>query len=445
MVNKDILALPVQHGGFNIPQIKTKIQSLRLNTLRRLLSAEDAHWKHFVTHFFRISHMNLGKFSLVLDFSTRQIGRDVPISHKELLLAWQQHKHLLTRPNIPDNVQNILTEPLFQNELITFNDQPLPAIADWVAAGITQVKHICYEVVPGFLPINAVHELVIEQGNDDRAFERTEREFRQIRASIPPEWTGKIQSEPTNHSPDLQPRFEVKNPESKDASSDILNCKTRTFYGQLLADRKTVIPALDYWNENLYPVPTFNAKTWKSLYPPLITHKHGDINWKIAHRVLPTALSLNRLGVYATPNCHRCGVTDTLEHTLLDCPTVENFWSKIQAYVDKITNNMLTLTTQVKLFGKVKTKDDPLGSRKIDLVNCTLTLARWAIHKSAVNYRVRNLNFTPDTLSRARVKSHLCFQFKLYMSRQTQYYFPFHWCLGEAFAKVENGSLVFTL
>ena len=95
-VTKDILALPVQHRGFNIPRIKTKIQSLRLNTLRRLLSAEDAHWKHFVTHFFRISKMNLGKLSLVLDFSTRQIGRDVPIFHKELLLGWQQYRHLLT-------------------------------------------------------------------------------------------------------------------------------------------------------------------------------------------------------------------------------------------------------------------------------------------------------------------------------------------------------------
>ena len=112
-VNKDILALPVQHGGFNILRIKTKIQSLRLNTLRRLLCAEDAHWKHFVTHFFRISNMNLGKLSLVLDLSTRQIGRDVPMFHKELLLAWQQYRHLLTRTYIPDNLQNILTKPLF--------------------------------------------------------------------------------------------------------------------------------------------------------------------------------------------------------------------------------------------------------------------------------------------------------------------------------------------
>lgn len=444
LVNKDILALPVQHGGFNIPRIKTKIQSLRLNTLRRLLSPEDAHWKYFATHFFRISHMNLGKLSLVLNFGTRQIGRDVPAFHKELLLAWQQHKHLLTRTNIPDNVKSILSEPLFQNELISLNDQLLPVFADWVTAGVTQIKDICYEVAPGYLPTNAVHELLIEQGNDERTLERTERELRKIRSSIPPEWTSKIQSEATNQQPDLQPRFEVKTSDSNDAL-DILNCKTSTFYGQLLADRQTVIPALDYWKENLNPEPTFNGKQWKTLYSPLIIYKHGDINWKIAHRVLPTALSLNRMGVYATPNCHRCGATDTLEHAMLDCPIVDNFWNEIQAYVDKITNKALSLTTQVKLFGKVKTKNDPLGSRTIDLVNWTLTLARWAIHKSAVNYRVRSLTFQPEIIFRAMVKSHLRFQFKLYMSRHTQYYFPFHWCLGEAFGKVENGSLVFTL
>ena len=376
LVNKDILALPVQHGGFNIPRIKTKIQSLRLNTLRRLLCAEDAHWKHFVTHFFRISNMNLGKLSLVLDLSTRQIGRDVPMFHKELLLAWQQYRHLLTRTYIPDNLQNILTKPLFQNELITLNDQPLPEIADWVTAGVTQVKDICYEVIPGYLSVKAVHELLIEQGNDERTLERTERELRKIRSSIPQEWTIKIQSGPKNQSPDLQASFEVKTPDSNGDSLDILNCKTRTFYGQLLADRQTAIPAVDYWKENLHPEPTFNAKQWKTLYPPLITHKHGDVNWKIAHRVLPTALSLNRMGVYATPNCHRYGATDTLEHTILDCPTVYIFWNEIQAYVDKITNKMLTLTIQIKLFGKVKTKNDPLGSRTIDLVNWTLTLAR---------------------------------------------------------------------
>jgi len=189
--------------------------------------------------------LNLGKLSLVLDFSTRQIDRNVPMFHKELLLAWQKHTLLLTRTHILDNVQSILNEPLFQNELINANDQPLAVIPDWVTVGVTQVKDICYEAVPGYLPTNAVHELLIEQENDDHTLERTERELTKIRSSIPQEWSSKIQSQPTNQSPNLQPRFEVNTTDSNNASLDILNGRTRTFYGHHLAGRQTVIAALD--------------------------------------------------------------------------------------------------------------------------------------------------------------------------------------------------------
>ena len=138
-------------------------------------------------------------------------------------------------------------------------------------------------------------------------------------------------------------------------------------------------------------------------------------------------------------------VLRTLEHAILDCPTVRNFWHELQSYVDKITERKLTLTTQIKLFGKAKTKNDSLTPRSLDLVNWTLTLGRWAIYKSAVNYRTKNLTYAPDALFKALVKSHLRFQYKLYRLRHMQYYFPYDWCLGEAFAKVENDTLTFTL
>ena len=53
LVNRDILALPLREGGFNIPQLETKIQAFRLNSLRRLLTKEDAHWTHFTAYFTR--------------------------------------------------------------------------------------------------------------------------------------------------------------------------------------------------------------------------------------------------------------------------------------------------------------------------------------------------------------------------------------------------------
>jgi len=87
LATKDILALPLKEGGFNIPRLQTKIGSLRLNTLRRLFSEEKAHWKHFTSYLLRISNLRLGKMSLALDYSLQRIDRDIPSFHKELLTA----------------------------------------------------------------------------------------------------------------------------------------------------------------------------------------------------------------------------------------------------------------------------------------------------------------------------------------------------------------------
>ena len=397
LVNKDILALlPLKEGGFNIPRLKTKMQALRLNTLRRFLREEQAHWKHFTTHFLRISILYYGKMSLALDYSLQHINRDIPSFHKELLTAWYRHKDHHTRIRFPESVTDILNESLFLNPVITTEGKPL-IFADWIAAGITRMRDICYEVVPGYLPMSAIHEILTDQGETPLGVSRTTLEWGKLLDAIPMQWSQQIVTASARPPPTLQPCFAIVNSSSEETPTDISSCRTRHFYGHLLQADKPVIPAVDYWKQTCQPKPRFNTKQWKTLYPPLINNKHGDVNWKIAHRVLPTALSLNRIGVSPTPNCHRCGATDNLEHAMLKCPTVDNLWSQIQAYVDKMTDQKLTLNTQVKLFGKMKTKKDPLGPRLIDLINWTLTLARWAIYKFAVNYCLqKDLTFSPE-------------------------------------------------
>lgn len=321
-VNKDILALPLKEGGFNIPRLKTKMQALRLNTLRRLLSEEKAHWKHFTSLFLRISNLRLGKMSLALDYSLQRINRAIPSFHKELLTAWHRHKDHHTRTRSPESVTDILNEPLFLNPVITTEDKPL-IFTDWIAAGITRIRDICYEVIPGYLPMSAIHEILTDQETqteNPRDLSRTTREWRELLDVIPTQWSQQIGTASARPPPTLQPCFGIVNPSAGQTPIDISSCRTRHFYRHLLRAEKPVIPAVDYWKQTLQPEPRFNAKQWKPLYPPLINNKHGDVNWKIAHRVLPTALSLNRIGVYPTPNCHRCGATDNLEHAILECP-----------------------------------------------------------------------------------------------------------------------------
>lgn len=161
LTTKNILTLLLKEGGFNIPRLGTKILSLRLNTLRRLLSEEKAHWKYFTSYFLRTSNVHLGKMSLTLDYSLQRIDRDIPSFHKELLTTWHRHKDHQVQTRSPESVTDILNEPLFLNPLIMTDDKPL-IFTDWIAAGFTRIRDICYEVIPGYLPVSATHDMLTD-------------------------------------------------------------------------------------------------------------------------------------------------------------------------------------------------------------------------------------------------------------------------------------------
>ena len=417
---RDIFALPVKEGGFNIPRLESRIQAFRLNTLKRLLSGEEAHWKSFTAYFFRVSNMKLGKLTLALEYSLQRINRDVPAFLKELLSAWFKHSPCRVRTHVPVSRRDILKEPLFLNKQITVDEVPR-FYADWIAAGLTRVKDICYEAVPGFLPILAMHEILTEQR--DPTLSRTRREYRLLVEAAPRQWIQQVCSE-SARPPSLQPRFNIQASSPNQDSLDILSCKTRHFYGQISSMHKPVIPAVATWKRTLQPEPAVNSKQWGILYSPLVSNKQGDINWRIAHRVLPTALSLHRMTVYDSPFCHRCGL--------------------FVAFIDKLKQNNLPLITDVKLLGKIHKPSDPFNKRSMDLVNWTLTVARYAIFQSAVYHRKDNQTMPPEAIFTASIKSHLRFQFRLFLLRRSQNNFQDLWCIREAFAKVLNNNIVFT-
>ena len=120
---------------------------------------------------------------------------------------------------------------------------------------------------------------------------------------------------------------------------DIISCNTLKFYKQLRKDVPAIIPALDCWKRSLQPQPVFNSRFRRNIYSPLVTNKLGDLNWKIVHRVLHTALSLNHMGVLDVSICYKCGDIENLEPLLVNCITLDVFWSQVQIYVDKITNS----------------------------------------------------------------------------------------------------------
>ena len=58
--------------------------------------------------------------------------------------------------------------------------------------GLLKISDICYEVVPGFLPVAAIHEILADHtGNDGPNLEK----FDKILSAIPQQWTNQIRFE----------------------------------------------------------------------------------------------------------------------------------------------------------------------------------------------------------------------------------------------------------
>ena len=439
LVNRDILALPVKEGGFNIPRLESKVQAFRLNTLRRLLSEGEAHWKNFTAYFLRVSNMRVGKLSLALTFPLQCIDPTIPAFHKELLSAWQKFRPCRIRNQTPTTVTDILKEPLFLNKQITISDEPL-LYRNWIAAGITNICDVCYEVIPNLLPVHAIHE-ILSDVDENCTLESVTRDFNRLLSAVPKEWIKQICSEQIRPAPSNQPYFAIRSSTPGKIPEDIQMCKTRHFYHLIHELRKPSVPAIDHWKSLLQPIPIFDANRWINIYSPLVNNKQGDINWKIVHRVLPTGLSLNRMGILHSANCHRCGAIDNIEHALLECGAVRTFWIHVDHLISKISANKVSLTPEFKMLGIIHRNE--LDKKTLDLINWVLTIARYSIHKANVHHRIHNITLPIEAIFAAEVKAHVKYKYKLYRTRLMQENFANDWCIGNALAKIVNGSLVF--
>lgn len=270
--------------------------------------------------------------------------------------------------------------------------------------------------------------------------QQTLKELQTILHSLPDHWTQLITTQTSTNNPATPITFNLVSP-----TTPLNIVKTRQFYTALIQDSDTEIPALQYWQRTLNPPVTFNATFWKSIYCPLLPNKHGEITWKITHRVLPTAYSLYKINVHPTMTCHHCTATETVDHLLLQCPELRPFWATVKGYIADISDKTITLTDQIALFGLQLKRSNKNNRSVIHLVNFVLHLARFAIHKSAVEHRLHNNEVPVKAIFNSMIKHYINLDYKLHKAKGTQYLFPFKWCINDVIVKIVNGRLQFPM
>lgn len=331
--------------------------------------------------------------TMAQDFSEKQIDRTIPIFHQELLQAWLLFKKNVTRVTPPKQAIDIMNESLFLNPCIRLTDGTTLLNKVWIAVGVTKIKDICYEVIPGFLPAKAVREMVEEMGTGTTLMQ-TEEFLQSILLAMPNQWKIVLQQyDITGQIKTRQPVFVTKPTASKPEVKDFVELRTRDFSRQLTKDNDITIPAVAYWE----PI-TIDSQQWGICYSKLLTNKQGDTNWKIVHRVLPTALSLNQMTVYRTNRCNHCGTLETIDHVILECSKAKRLWDYVDQYLTALTMKKLTITSKIRLLG-LSSEERSLTVHQKHLVNWILTITRRVIaHGERYNHRRHYLLHQPKAI-----------------------------------------------
>jgi len=80
----------------------------------------------------------------------------------------------------------------------------------------------------------------------------------------------------------------------------------------------------------------------------------------------------------------RCGELDYIEHSLVECRLLANYWKDIRAIIQQLTNHNIPFSTPTMLFGIGAEEASELNITPEDrtIINNILCTAKFAINKS---------------------------------------------------------------
>ena len=162
----------------------------RLKFLARFLN-EEYHvlWKDIFRYFIHnILNMKLREEIVYMSLENKYLYC-IPVVYREMLQSLSAIKEFIS---FNYNVIDIYHQPLFCNSEILISGKTI-LWNDFITAGITQLKDICYEVKAGFLPDNAIVEMVTNV-DEDISQDNIVKRYNALKCALPEKWTQTIQT-----------------------------------------------------------------------------------------------------------------------------------------------------------------------------------------------------------------------------------------------------------
>ncbi|CAC5416070.1 unnamed protein product [Mytilus coruscus] len=325
-------------GGLQLPDIKSKLCAFRLKFLARFLNGDyNVIWK------------DIFRENVSFDYT----------------------------------VENIYNQPLFCNSEVLICGKTI-LWNDFIEAGIIQLKDICYEVKPGFLPQNAIVEIVAK-GNDEYDIDSIIKRYRSLQSALPELWTNTVGTEvyhrTNNRKIDINLNMNCKLVDFKMCSSKQLYC--------LVIDKLCQPPkSVDKWMNIFQEDESIMHKVWKIVNmfwkPSIMT----ELDFKIAHCGIFTNERLLKMKLVDNDLCDICcNEIEDIMHLFIKCSELYDFHqyliTKVELLLDTCDSDQVNSVVyeQIFMLGLTVT----ISGVNASFVNFMLSVARYCI------FRRRNL------------------------------------------------------
>jgi exonuclease III len=187
---------------------------------------------------------------------------------------------------------------------------------------------------------------------------------------------------------------------------------TKSIYNKLLSNQNYVVKV-----QSKFPDIDFNT-VW-----PFITHKFFDhyirnFNYKIVHQILPVASMLFRRNIVHSTNCIHCSQPETIEHLLIECPTVEPVWISMLPILNKVTSVETTIDRNFLLFhlsDTLPSTDKPINLLIFSYIKYALWLARNAAIFDNIPFNANSVSAGIKHNIRQRISADYNRNFRLFL------------------------------
>lgn len=420
-----------KEGGLKLVDVESKLKALRIKYIQNYLYSKG---NYVCDHFFRFILMRLtgcGDDGLFMDLNgQRRLMEGVPDFYLECFNAWSNMFKSIRYEC--KNLRQIYNQPLFLNRNIICKGK-FCFNSSFMKAGITQVKDLAKEYVPGFINDGFVIEQV-KDSDDTLGAKDVENFLRVLKDSLPKDWQYKIINQSEASRLYKMPELKVQH---GTYVKEFRNLKFKEIYKILVKGQKKEPAAEAFWKKEFKDRDT--KQIWKTLNIELNDVRCESLDFKLRSNILYSNMKISAFDSSVSGRCNVCKrESESIMHVFFECEQVREVLDRMWMTVNRKWSVKVVYKDWKWVY--FKGWDVQLKGVNVALLNLFLSFLRRAVwlRRNMVNHGEGKVPVFPIFFK--TLKAHLKVMF-VSLERSV---FEFNFVKGSSFVKLQNASFVLT-